>query len=197
MQPESVSQRCSGCEIEKTLDQFRLCGPQKTWRRRHCRSCENDQVIVRYREHKKRRNAQNKRWYEENKESRRATQRRWASLNKERTLAAGRRYRKKHPERDCAKVARRTAEQLRATPKWANEFFIEETYALASLRSKVAGRRWHVDHVVPLRSKEVCGLHVEHNLRVVLGSENQAKGNRYWPGMPVDIDFSERTVPMR
>ena len=83
-----------------------------------------------------------------------------------------------------ANTARRKATKEKATPKWANEFFIGETYRLAALRSKLTGIAWEVDHVVPLRSKTVCGLHVENNLRVVPAVENQRKGNRYWPDMP-------------
>ena len=83
-----------------------------------------------------------------------------------------------------ANAARRKAVKVGATPKWANEFFISEAYRLATLRTKVTGLPWEVDHIVPLRSKKVCGLHVEHNLRVIQASKNLSKGNRYWPDMP-------------
>lgn len=33
-------------------------------------------------------------------------------------------------------------------------------------------------------SKLVCGLHVEHNLRVITQKENQRKNNVFWPDMP-------------
>jgi leucyl aminopeptidase (aminopeptidase T) len=62
------------------------------------------------------------------------------------------------------------------TPKWANKFFISEIYHLAKLRTRYLGVPHEVDHVIPLRGKNVCGLHVEHNLRVVPKAVNRSKG---------------------
>lgn len=55
---------------------------------------------------------------------------------------------------------------------------------LAALRTKTTGIRWEVDHIVPLVHPQVCGLHVETNLRVIPAIENRRKGNRHWPEMP-------------
>lgn len=67
----------------------------------------------------------------------------------------------------------------KAMPSWANSFIIEEAYELAALRTKVFGFPWHVDHIIPLQGKLVCGLHVESNLQVIPGKLNLSKGNRY------------------
>ena len=82
-----------------------------------------------------------------------------------------------------ANSAKRYASKTNATPAWANPFFISEIYALARARTKHTKIQWHVDHIVPLRSKNVCGLHCEHNLRVVPASVNREKNNVYWPDM--------------
>ena len=76
----------------------------------------------------------------------------------------------------------------KATPSWANKFFISEIYDLARGRTKVMGVKWQVDHIVPLKNDLVCGLHVEQNLRVVLATENRSKKNRYWPDMPQEAE---------
>jgi len=94
-----------------------------------------------------------------------------------------RRWRAKNKHAINAHTARRKANQLQATPAWANQFFIDEIYDLAQRRTRVTGIEWEVDHVVPLKSPLVCGLHVEHNLRVIPAVVNQAKGNRHWPDM--------------
>jgi hypothetical protein len=64
-------------------------------------------------------------------------------------------------------------------PKWANWFFISEIYDLARRRTKMLGTPWEVDHIIPLKGKNVCGLHVETNLRVVPKEVNRAKASHY------------------
>lgn len=82
---------------------------------------------------------------------------------------------------------RRRAARLNAHRPFDAEFFDlleKEAYSLASLRAGVTGISHEVDHIVPLRSKLVCGLHNEFNLRVIPAAENNRKGNRFWPDMP-------------
>lgn len=43
------------------------------------------------------------------------------------------------------------------------------------------GIEYVVDHIIPLSSKIVCGLHWEGNLRVITDDENGHKGNKLSP----------------
>jgi hypothetical protein len=70
--------------------------------------------------------------------------------------------------------------KLKAFPKWANKEAILEVYKKAKRIEKETGIKQHVDHIVPLRGKNVCGLHVEYNLQVLSARENIAKNNK-WP----------------
>lgn len=94
------------------------------------------------------------------------------------------RWLQKNPDKAAMKKADRRSKKLQATPAWANRFFMSEAYHLAQLRTKATGIAWAVDHIVPLNSRYVCGLHVEHNLAVIPARANSSKGNRYWPDMP-------------
>jgi 5-methylcytosine-specific restriction endonuclease McrA len=47
--------------------------------------------------------------------------------------------------------------------------------------TKLTGERYVVDHIVPLISEAVCGLHVPWNLRVITQDENLRKSNKLEP----------------
>jgi len=65
-----------------------------------------------------------------------------------------------------------------ATPKWANILRIKNLYAESFAVTKITGVRHHVDHIIPLRGKLVCGLHIQENLRVVPWYVNLQKGSK-------------------
>lgn len=97
---------------------------------------------------------------------------------RDRRRFAKRKWKLANPGAVNASTALRFAKKLHAVPSWVNSFFVIEAYSLARLRTRMTGRYWHVDHIVPLRSKQVCGLHTHGNLRVILATENMRKGNR-------------------
>jgi hypothetical protein len=133
-------------------------------------------------------------------ERRRESKENWRKRNMDKYAAYARKSRLKYKDRVALNIAdwskrnapklnaakaKRMADKKQATPKWANLFFIEEIYDLARLRTKYSGVKHSVDHIVPMTSKLVQGLHVEHNLRVIRHTQNISKKNRWWPDMPV------------
>jgi hypothetical protein len=102
----------------------------------------------------------------------------WGKLNPEKVRAAKTKWKRLNPESTRKDAESRRRQKSRSTPKWANKDAILAIYESAELYGLT------VDHIVPIRSKLVCGLHCEANLRLVSFSENARKGNRHWPDMP-------------
>jgi hypothetical protein len=65
------------------------------------------------------------------------------------------------------------------TPPWADRAVIKEFYDAAKRKTKQTGTLHHVDHIIPLKGKNVSGLHVENNLQVIPGAMNISKSNRF------------------
>ena len=65
-----------------------------------------------------------------------------------------------------------------ATPSWANKESIKEIYQLAAKLTESTGIMHEVDHIVPLKGKTVCGLHVPWNLQVLAAKDNLSKSNK-------------------
>ncbi|HHQ2714262.1 TPA: hypothetical protein ACSPMB_000091 [Pseudomonas aeruginosa] len=78
-----------------------------------------------------------------------------------------------------SETAKRRAAEIQATPKWADPKLIQQVYDLAAKTEQESGVPHHVDHVVPLRGKNVCGLHVHYNLAVMTAKANKEKSNRF------------------
>jgi len=125
-----------------------------------------------------------RRWREKNKDAHYAMIAKWQRDNLDRRRLATKRYAAKNPAKIAVANRRYFGQRKVSMPAWANEFFMHEAYELAKLRTKLLGYKWTVDHIVPLRSPVVCGLHAHTNLRVIPLSANAAKGNRFWPDMP-------------
>lgn len=82
---------------------------------------------------------------------------------------------------------RKTAQVL-ATPVWLTDEHWDQIKALkaeAGRLTKVTGKKWTVDHIIPILGVNVSGLHVPWNMRVVEDDENQRKANRVDPNIRV------------
>lgn len=113
--------------------------------------------------------------------------RRWRKKNLKRARAIQKAYRLRTRYKD------RATQQRHRRPAWADTEAIETFYALAALMTEITGVPYQVDHIVPICSKWVCGLHTEHNLQVITGLENQRKLNLRWPGMPETLTTTPPT----
>ena len=133
-----------------------------------------------FREYNKREDTKDRKneWYQENREAviaaaatrpahvLREYRNAWKANNKTQIRADTKARRRKHRE---------------ATPPWLTrkqKSEIRQLYQIAITMTQTTGEQYVVDHIVPLRSHEVCGLHVPWNLRVITQAENLIKSNK-------------------
>lgn len=213
---------CSGCRVQKALDQF---GPRPqrgpSARRSRCKDCGNAaRKMSRAAEtpdDKARALALAIQWKRDNRERNLAKKRAWEAANPDRvrvySLRSQRKYYWKNPALSIQRTLACRAKNLeahkaynaryvkenaatcrarykaymarkqRAMPAWADDFLIQQFYDCCTERNKLltGGVKWHVDHMVPLNSPRVCGLHVQDNLAVIPQRVNLSKANRFWP----------------
>lgn len=73
-----------------------------------------------------------------------------------------------------------------AWPEWcADDPRFREIYNRAAAM-RVAGHDVHVDHIIPICSNIVCGLHVPWNLEIIKAATNLKKSNKWWPDHPFE-----------
>jgi len=76
----------------------------------------------------------------------------------------------------------RRVQQKRGTPAWLTDEqkqHMRVWYVLRDIVIEQTGRKWHVDHIVPLQGKLVSGLHVPWNMQLLEAKDNLSKGNRH------------------
>lgn len=102
-------------------------------------------------------------------------QREYRAANPEARAKIVREYRERNKDAARANVAAYRAQKKLAMPKWADRKAIRSVYAEAVRLTEETGVRHDVDHIIPLRGKTVCGLHVPWNLQVLTATENKKK----------------------
>lgn len=177
--------KCSACKELKLLTSFGKKKSNKDGLQYCCKQCKNDWARANKEYYKK--------YREDNKEHLKVLVSNWYQLNKESILQAQKenrpyiaerekQYRQENSDKRNALNAKRRALKLKATPKWLTkeEFLeIESFYTEARNLKLITGITYHVDHIVPLLNKDVCGLHVPWNLQVITATENFCKSNKF------------------
>ena len=182
--------------MEKSLSCFTKNSKGKNGLQAQCRECRSI-FIKQWRESNKEHRADYRKQYTaENKDKKavwdktyreahaghiKESKRRWCQDNKQRLRIKNKEWLKKNPGIRAAMRARYRANKKKATPTWAEHSMIRTVY------KKARDYAGEVDHIVPLQSEIVCGLHVWANLQILPPSMNASKGNYYWPDMPEEF----------
>lgn len=145
---------------------------------RHQYESSRDKVLNRQRER-----------YAADPKAKLARNRAWAEVNRKSRRASSKRLREARPELFATHAARRRAAKLQRSVAWFGEFdeFVTlEAAALAARRRALTGLDWAVDHMLPLRGREVSGLHCAQNLQVIPRALNGRKRNTLWLTEPFE-----------
>ena len=192
-----VEKVCSQCSVLKSLTGFNKKKAARDGYRAQCRTCQS-KVNKRYTDSHKQEikewhannylrnkdkiNARNKAYYHSDLEREYKRGKKYREANKESVAANIRNWAIANPDRRRASTAKRRTTKLNATPRWLTEIdhlAIKDKYKYSILLEQETGIKHHIDHIIPLKGKLVCGLHVPDNLRILKESDNLYKGNKF------------------
>lgn len=195
--------RCTKCGQEKALSEYRKSYTTKDKLTTHCASCfsvyhaqyrdTNKERLKQYDKEYAAKNsklatARTQQWMKDNPERKKQMDRanyeqrkaegRVQTFNdeqRERNKERSKRWRELNMGKVNAQIAKRRATALRATPTWAEHEQITALYEQARHLTETTGVDHQVDHIVPLNSEMVCGLHCIVNLQILTADANNRK----------------------
>jgi len=151
---------CTNCFSEKVLEDFPKQSSRPDGRHTHCKKCRSLYYASVYNPTKRKNKYLSNHQEEKNKRKQ---------------------YYNKNKDKYYINKANRRAQTIKATPLWFDsfdEFVLSEAYSLCKLREQSTKLKWEVDHIEPLKGKDVCGLHWHKNWAVLTQFENRSKGNK-------------------
>ena len=157
---------CLCCFLEKPLTEYTTHRATKDKKYPYCKTCKSLKDKALYEKNKDKKKSQRKQNYIETQDYTRNKQSQYYQQNKELFIRLS---------------ADRRANKVKATPLWADSKEIQYYYNIAAYFTELSGGfvKYHVDHIVPLKGKNVCGLHVQNNLQVLKAVDNLRKSNKH------------------
>ncbi len=172
--PDGYRNDCKDCRKARSLKNFyadpdvkRAKNMEAYWKRKEQNPDLWKPIYAKFREKYL---AVSRVYYSKHADKIKARQRLWSKQNRGAANALGKKYKLK---------------KRNATPNWLTNEQVEHMqclYKVAAMYTAEGLDIWHVDHIVPIRGKDVCGLHVPWNLRIITASENLRKGNKFSMG---------------
>lgn len=143
-----------------------------------CETCGTTETPKWYKKKTECKSCHNKAYYSANREKMNLLRRNWLERNPGKKAAYDKKFKTDHLETYLKihrfEEAKRRAAKLKATPPWLTK---DQIAKIREIYLNCPDGH-HVDHIMPLRGKELCGLHVPWNLQYLPAEVNMAKSNK-------------------
>jgi hypothetical protein len=143
---------CIASNEYKNKNKQKVVDENRAWR--HKNKEKNEEYNIKYR----------KNYYKNNREIIKENVRNWRLLN---------------PDKHSKQSRLRNTRLERQIPGWYEEDLVKQIYIKRDELNKLWGTNLQVDHIIPLVSYTVCGLHCWHNLQLLDKPLNGSKNNKY------------------
>lgn len=189
---------CTTCGEIKSLGEFYRRSDSPDGYRNDCKDCRKILSAANYFSNRPKNLETRRRYYQKkvaenpdfqkekywsDVEAARALSKKYYLKHREKRVAQAVQYAKKNPAKSNATKKKYKLAKKRACPFWVLSSpklcdMIKDVYYRAQKLTEETGIVHHVDHIVPVQGKNICGLHVPWNLQVLTASENCSKQNK-------------------
>lgn len=171
---------CSTCSETKELIFFNKRKASSDGLNASCKSCRS----ARRKTYKSQKEYNKKKYWED---PAKAFQRKekWYTNNPGKKAEHRKTYRTKNLAKIRLKESLKSVRRRTSVPSWLTPDQKQEIKNFYDLRNDarvITGEEYHVDHIIPLKGKNVCGLHVPWNLQVLPSKVNLSKHNNTGEG---------------
>lgn len=178
---------CTHCVVNKPLSEYDVKFDKQRGQHRvctYCKDCRREKIRLYDKKNRAKKKAYNAQYKEKNLEKLREKARKYHKNNRDRILEYQKSWREANPDKLAKARFSRRDNFKKAKPWWLTtemEEEIKQFYDLAKDCRITTGEDYEVDHIIPIKGKTVCGLHVPWNLQVLPKDVNRSKSNRYEP----------------
>jgi hypothetical protein len=191
---------CSACKQSRPSSFFNKNKSRKTGYSNQCKNCfnlvnreyklKNKEKIkrcadlynkVHYSKNIEKIKQKSAKWKKDNKRKVTEYSLKYYSMNKEISKNRNKIWRENNKGSVSFYTSNRRALKRQASPKWlTKQHFLEIKwfYDMAKELQWLSEEKLTVDHIIPLKGKNVCGLHVPWNLQILPLSQNSRKRNK-------------------
>lgn len=187
---------CNTCGDGKSLDNYYSSPKLKLGKMYQCSTCQNEvqkfhnkkESYVKWKfEYRKQYRIKNREklrlknrvYTEKNIDKIREKNRRYVTNNPEKVKKSKKDWADRNPHKLAERRVRRRVSEKLSIPSWSESEKIKIVYQKAKWLESITGLKYHVDHLIPIQGKDVCGLHVWANLQILEASLNCSKQDTY------------------